>query len=202
MENVKKSVLDSIAARFAGMKSVEAFAPSADALAMLQKDPMGAIEKLKAEKLAYESINAVSPIEQVSLQAVLGAVVGFESEEEAFTVLNKAKACWRSAKGLRGLFLSTLNEAELGEFNGDLSRSELVAICKAWIAKGEQTQGAFLEAHKLQKTAGNVLALNGAQVVRIASLEVEEEGKKETPPAPSKAKKLTAEEITKGKGRK
>lgn len=186
MKNVKSSILASINARFDAMKSVEAYKPSAEAMALLASDPLAGVAKLQNEKIAYEAVNAVSPLECVALQAVLGAVVGFETEEEAFAVLNKAKACWRTAKGLRGLFLSTLNEAELGEFNGDLNRSELVAVCKAWVAKGEQTMSAFLEAHKLQKTAGNVLSANGAQVVRIANLpELKEEVKPDAKPSKS-----------------
>lgn len=192
MNNVKKSILASIATRFDAMKAVEAYRPSAEAMSLLASDPLAGIAKLQSEKLVYESVNAVSPLEQVALQAVLGSVVNFETEEEAFAVLNKAKACWRTAKGLRGLFLSTLNEAELGEFNGDLSRAELVAICKAWQAKGEQSIGAFLEAHKLQKTAGNVLSLNGAQVARVAAfpdvvIGAEHVGKKVVPPVLTKA---------------
>ena len=190
MENVKKSVLASISVRFDGMKSIAAFAPSAEALEMLASDPLGGIANLAAEKAAYESLNSVNPLEAVTLQAVLGAVTLFKTEEEAFAILNKAKACWRSAKGLRGLFLSTLNEAELGEYNGDLSRSELIKVCKAWTTKGEQTANAFVLAHSLQDTAKNVLSQNTAQVVRIAKWEeaeeTKEEAKIETPtPAPT-----------------
>lgn len=185
MENVKKSVLASIETRFAGMKTVQAFAPSPEALAMLASDPLGGIAKLTAEKSAYESLNSVNPLESVTLQAVLGAVTMFKTEDEAFTVLNKAKAFWRQAKGLRGLFLSTLNEAELNEFNGDLTRSELVKICKAWQAKGEQTASAFVLAHSLQDTAKNVLSQNTAQVVRIAAWKVEEVKEEASAPIPT-----------------
>ena len=169
------------------MKTVAAFAPSAEALAMLASDPLGGIAKLTAEKEAYQALNSINPLESVTLQAVLGAVTLFKTEDEAFAVLNKAKAFWRQAKGLRGLFLSTLNEAELGEFNGDLNRVELVKVCKAWQAKGEQTAAAFVLAHSLQDTAKNVLAQNGAQVARIAKWEAEEIKEEAGAPVPAPA---------------
>jgi hypothetical protein len=195
MENIKKSVSASIAARFAGMKTVEAFKLSDEAKALINSDPLQGIARAQSEKAAYESLNSVNPLESVALQAVLGAVTLFATEEEAFAVLNKAKVFWRNAKGLRALFLSTLNEAEKGEFNGDLNRAELVKVCRAWQAKGEMTASAFVLAHSLQDTAKNVLSQNVASVARIAQwkdieeviISAEHVGKKVIPPVKTAA---------------